>query len=103
MAVAMRNLHVPLPGPTYAELRAAAERAGRPATELAREAIDRWLAEARRARRQAEILEYAASEAGTAADLAPDLERAGVEVLQGASGGRRSRSARAPGKRRRPH
>src|SRR4051812_12925553 len=82
---ASHNLHVPLPEPLYAELRAAARKAGRPATELAREAIDRWLAEQRRAARRAAIADYAASVAGTEADLDPHLERAAVEHLRGAT------------------
>lgn len=82
---AMKNLHVPLPGPVHAELRVAAERSGRPATELAREAIVRWLTEERRAARRAVVAEYAAAEAGTPADLDPLLERAAVQHLRSAS------------------
>jgi len=39
----MKNFHLPLPEHTYAGLRAEAERAGVPATTLAREAVDWWL------------------------------------------------------------
>jgi len=79
---ATRNLHVPLPEALYSELRTAAQRAGRPATEIARDAIDRWLAEERRAALRAAIAEYAAANAGTAVDLDRDLERAAVEHLR---------------------
>lgn len=81
MAPATRNLHVPLPELLHAELRAAAERTGRPATELARAAIDRWLQEEKRAAIRAEVAAYAAAHAGTTSDLDPALERAGVESL----------------------
>ena len=84
MAKTTKNLHVPLPEPLYAELRLAAQSAGRPATEIARDAIDRWLAEQRRAALRAAIAEYAAENAGTAADLDRDLERAAVEHLRSA-------------------
>jgi len=81
MAKATKNLHVPLPEPLYSELRTAAQRAGRPATEIARDAIDRWLTEQRRAALRAAIAEYAAASAGTNADLDRDLERASIEHL----------------------
>ncbi len=45
---AMKNLHVPLPESLYQRLRTEAARAKRPATDLAREAIDCWLAEQQR-------------------------------------------------------
>ena len=38
MPKASKNLHVPLPEPLWAALRGAARQAGRPATEIAREA-----------------------------------------------------------------
>lgn len=89
MSDATKNLHVPLPEPLYTELKAAARRAGRPATEIARVAIDRWLAEERRVTRRAEVAEYARATAGTDADLDRDLERAAVEHLRGGSRKRR--------------
>lgn len=82
MAKATKNLHVPLPEPLYAELRTAAQRAGRPATEIARDAIDRWLAEQRRAALRTAIAEYAAANAGTGVDLDRELERASIEHLR---------------------
>ena len=39
----MKNFHLPLPEQTYNQLREQAERAGAPATILARQAIDCWL------------------------------------------------------------
>ena len=40
---ASRNLHVPVSGPLHERLRAEAVRRGRPATALAREAIEAWV------------------------------------------------------------
>lgn len=77
----MKNLHVPLPQPLYRRLRAEAKRANRPATALAREAIDLWLAEQYRASVYDAIASYARKVAGTSEDLDPDLEAAGVEHL----------------------
>jgi hypothetical protein len=92
MPTPMKNLHVPLPEPLYSELRAAAKVAGRPATELARDAIDRWLVEQRRTARRAAIAEYAASRAGTADDLDETLERGAVEALRGRPARRRRKA-----------
>jgi hypothetical protein len=80
-ASTLRNLHVPLPEPLYRRLRAAAERVHRPATELAREAIDQWLAQSQKAAIHDAITSYAAACAGTHADLDPALEASAVEHL----------------------
>jgi len=77
----MKNLHVPLPQPLYRRLRAEAKRANRPATALAREAIDLWLVERYRTSVHDEIASYARIVAGTSDDLDPDLEAASVEHL----------------------
>ena len=79
----MKNLHVPLPAPLYRELRAEAERERRPATDLARQAINNWLAERRRQLVYEAIQKYAKETAGTGADLDPELEAAGIENLLG--------------------
>ena len=91
-----RNLHVPLPEGLYRQLRAEAERTQRPATDLAREAIDRWLLEERRATLHDEIARYAAAAAGTESDLAPDLEAAAIEHLRAGA----ARKRPSPRKRR---
>lgn len=83
MSKVARNLHVPLPEELYVELRTASEKTGRPATEIAREAISRWIDEQRRATRRAEIAAYAAANCGTEVDLDRDLERAAVAHLRG--------------------
>ncbi len=76
-----KNLHVPLTPSLHAELRAAARRHERPATEIAREAIERWLADERRQLVKAEIAAYAAARGGTRDDLDPELERAAADEL----------------------
>ena len=83
MKSALRNLHVPLPEPLYRRLRAGAEKSGRPATDLAREAITRWLAEEDRQRLREAIQDYARGAAGTRDDLDPSLEAASLEHLAG--------------------
>lgn len=77
-----RNFHLPLPEELYLELRRQAQRRGRPATVIAREALERSLRESRRQELAEEIAEYARSSAGTAADFDPDLEAAGTELLR---------------------
>ncbi len=76
-----RNLHVPLSEPVHERLRAEAARSGRPATTLAREAIEAWIEERQRLAVHEAIAEYAAEMAGGPADLDTDLERAGIEHL----------------------
>jgi len=76
-----RNLHVPLPDNLYRQLRIEAQRSNRPATEIAREAIDRWLAEQRRLSIHESVMEYALDLAGSSADLDEPLEAAGIESL----------------------
>ena len=78
---ARRNLHVPLQEDLYRRLREESKRSMRPATELAREALEDWLRERRKAAIHAEISAYAAECAGSLADLDPVLERAGLESL----------------------
>lgn len=78
---AMKNLHVPLPDPTYRQLRIEAQRTNRPATEIAREAIDRWLAEQRRLLIHESVMEYALDLAGSPADFDEQLEAAGIASL----------------------
>ena len=70
----MKNFHLQLPELPYAHLRLEAERAGVPATTLAREAIDCWLREQARKARHDAIAAYAAEMAGTDLDLDPDVE-----------------------------
>lgn len=77
----MKNFHVPLPIDLYSKLRELAKQHRRPATELAREAIEVWLDQRRREALHRSIAEYAEQSAGTEADLDPGLEAAAVEHL----------------------
>jgi predicted DNA-binding protein len=78
----LHNLHVPLPASLHQRLRAEAMRSGRPATTLARNAIEAWIREREREQVSDRIAEYAAEMAGSAADLDPELERAAVDRLR---------------------
>jgi predicted DNA-binding protein len=82
-ATRLKNLHVPLSPGLHEQLRREAARTGKPATELAREAIEASLAERQRTALAESIAVYAAAVAGTRDDLDPALERAGVEHLSG--------------------
>jgi predicted DNA-binding protein len=78
----VRSFHLPLPADLYEELRALSRRRGRPATVVAREAIQGGLRALRRQQVAEEIAEYARECAGTPADLDPELEAAGIEALR---------------------
>lgn len=81
MPSATSNFHLPLPADLHEMLRDEAERSGQPATTLAREALQSWLAQRRRQRRHEEIAAWAAEHAGSALDLDRDLESAGLDVI----------------------
>ncbi len=76
-----RNLHVPLPDPIYQRLRIEAQRSKRPATEIARTAIDIWLAQQERIFLHESVAEYARNTADTPADLDEYMESAGIDSL----------------------
>ncbi len=78
-----RNFHIPLGEDLHRLLRIEAARTGRPATELARNAIESALRERQRFLLHESIAEYAAAVAGTEADLDPVLERVASEQLSG--------------------
>jgi hypothetical protein len=90
-AATPKNLHVPLPPRLYEALRVAAERDGRPATQVAREAIAEWLSNRRKRAVEEELRAYVASAAGGPDDLDEALEAASAEHLA---------SVKAPAKRR---
>jgi len=77
----MHNFHIPLPEDVYSELREEAQRARRSATAVARQAIETWLRQRRRAARDQAIAVYAAKFAGTPTDFDPALEAASIEHL----------------------
>ena len=78
----MKNFHLPLSEEVYAALREQAAALSRPATVIAREAIEAWLRERRRASVREAIAEYAAKHAGTMTDLDPALEAAALHLLR---------------------
>jgi hypothetical protein len=79
----MKNFHLPLPDAAYDELRAEAKRTRLSATALARQAVESWLRERRRAARAQALADYAARHGGSELDLDPELERASLECLAG--------------------
>lgn len=85
----VRNFHLPLAEDVYQALRQEAVLLRKPATVVAREAIEEWLRERRRAAVREAIAAYASRQAGTTADLDSSLERASLELWQ--EGRRRKR------------
>ena len=76
-----RNFHFSLDEHLYERLHRAAARLEKPATQLAREALEVALADWERLALHKSIAEYAASVAGTPQDLDPPLARAAAEHL----------------------
>jgi hypothetical protein len=76
----LKNFHLPLPAPVYEALQHEAELSGKPATVVAREALETWLQERQRAAVREAIAAYAVQHAGSAVDLDPALERAALET-----------------------
>ncbi len=77
-----RNFHLPLPADLYAQLRREAGKQGRPATVIARHAIEVWLNRTRASELREEITSYARKNAGSDADLDEALEAAGIDLLE---------------------
>jgi hypothetical protein len=77
----MRNFHLPLPEEVYRDLREEATRASRPATALARQAIELWLRHRQKVARHEAIAAFAAENAGSPLDLDTELEAASLEYL----------------------
>jgi predicted transcriptional regulator len=78
---ALRNFHVPLPPNVYDQLRQEAERTNQTATSIVRQAIEYWLKQQKKAEERRQLAEYVEAMAGTAYDLDPDLEAAGIEFM----------------------
>ncbi|KEF33951.1 MULTISPECIES: hypothetical protein [Deinococcus] len=78
----MKNMHVPLPDHVHQALMAHAKAMGESATSLARGAIEQLVRELEHERIRAEMRAFAEEYAGTAWDLDPELEEAGLEVLR---------------------
>lgn len=83
-----RNFHVPLPDPVYQRLKSVAKKQHKPATQLAKQALEYWLDEQEKLALHEEIASYAASMAGTADDLDESLETASLEHLDKTETGR---------------
>jgi len=77
----MHNFHLPLPEQVYHDLRKEAERSNRPATVLARQAIETWLSGRRKLARHEAITAFAVEHAGSVLDLDSELEAASVAHL----------------------
>jgi predicted transcriptional regulator len=77
-----KNFHVPLPDDVYEALREEAAALKRPATTVARDAIEAWLRERRKTAVHEAVAAYAARHGGTTVDLDPALEKASLEVLR---------------------
>ena len=77
----MRNFHLPLPDNIYDDLREEAQRSSRPATALARQAIEIWLRRRRKMNRHRAIASFAAEHAGSPLDLDSELEAASIDHL----------------------
>jgi predicted transcriptional regulator len=77
----MRNFHLPLPDEVYRDLREEATRSSRPATALARQAIELWLHHRRKIARHQAIATFAAENAGNSMDFDAELEAASGEHL----------------------
>lgn len=78
---AVKKLNLPLSAEMHEALFAEARRTGQPATRLVRSALEAWLLERQRARRQEEIRRFAQQAAGSTLDLDRELERAAAEEL----------------------
>jgi predicted transcriptional regulator len=78
----MRNFHLPLSDDVYRQLREEAARSSRPATSVARQAIELWLRHRKKVARREAIAAFAAEHAGGPLDLDANLEAAAVEQLR---------------------
>ncbi len=79
--ITFHNFHMPLPELVYQRLKSAAKKQRKPATQLAKQALEQWLDEQEQLLLHEEITSYAAAMAGTADDLDEFLEAASVEHL----------------------
>lgn len=80
-AATTHNFHIPLPEQLYTRLREVAKRRHRPATQMAKQAVEYWLEEQEKLALHEEIAGYAAHAAGSFEDLDSQLEEASLEHL----------------------
>ena len=79
--MAKYHFHLPLTEELYQSLKSEAVRLKKPATKLAREAIEFWLKSKAKSKLHDEISAYAKSAACSPQDLDEDLEAASIEFL----------------------
>jgi len=72
---------MPLSDPVYQRLKSVAKKQHKPATQLAKQALEQWLDEQEKLALHEEIAGYAASMAGTVDDLDESLETVSLEYL----------------------
>jgi len=82
MKTTTRNFHLPLPEQVYRRLKQMAERQHRPATQVAKQAVEHWLEEQERLTLHEEIARYAGEVAGSGEDLDETIEAASLEHLE---------------------
>lgn len=82
------NFHMPLSELVYQRLKSVAKKQHKPATQLAKQALEYWLDEQEKLTLHEEIASYAASMAGTIDDLDESLETASLENLDESETGR---------------
>lgn len=92
-----RNFHLPLPEGVYEALHQEASRLRRPATAVAREAIELWLQERKRTVVREAIAAYAVQHAGTSVDFDPGLEKGRASGDPAERGGGRTADGARPG------
>lgn len=80
-AAIIHNFHIPLSEQLYSRLREVAKRQHRPATQMAKQAVEYWLEEQEKLALHEEIASYAANAAGSVDDLDNQLEAASLEHL----------------------
>lgn len=80
-AAAIHNFHIPLPNQLYTRLREVAKRQNRPATQMAKQAVEYWLEEQEKLALHEEIASYATHAAGSSEDLDIQLEEASLKHL----------------------
>ena len=80
-AATIHNFHIPLPEQLYTRLKEVAKRRHRPATQMAKQAVEYWLEEQEKLVLHEEIASYAANAAGSSEDLDPQFETASMEHL----------------------
>ena len=80
-AATIHNFHIPLPEQLYTRLREVAKRQHRPATQMAKQAVEYWLEEQEKLVLHEEISNYAVNASESFEDLDYQLETVSMEHL----------------------